>query len=193
MFKKLALATLAVGALALNAPAAQADAPTYDCRLRSTQQATITGQTYQGVLVGVIVHAEATVTIRCFVTVNGVVQAGADTGTGSGTVVATAQKDISFAAGDTDVVRVCAQYTSNHASGTVCTTVGIVQVPPQVVYDTIDGALAQVWPIVDPPICSVLKALAGNHGGVVVINSQGDVYVNGAPQYDCPPYDIVWG
>ncbi|HVF04242.1 MAG TPA: hypothetical protein VNA20_05325 [Frankiaceae bacterium] len=194
MFKKLALATLAVGALALNAPAAQADAPSYDCYLDASQQADVTGQTFQGVLAGVIVHADvsASVTIRCYVTVNGVVQGGADTGVGSGTGVATAQKDVSFAAGDADVVKVCAQYTSNHGSGTVCTTVGVSQIPPQVVFDTIDGALAQVWPIVDPPVCDQLEDRAGTYGPVY-INDQGDVYVDGEPQWDCPPYDVVWG
>ncbi|HVF03668.1 MAG TPA: hypothetical protein VNA20_02395 [Frankiaceae bacterium] len=189
------MATLAVGALALNAPAAQADVPSFDCRLRSVQQDTVTGQSFQGVLVGVIAHADpSAVSIRCYITVNGVPQSGADTGTGSGTSVATAQKDISFTAGDTDVVRICYVYTSAHGNGSGCITVGIIQVPPQVVYDTIDGALEQVWPIIDPPICSVLKLLAGSHaGGAVVVNSQGDVYVNNEPQYDCPPYDIVWG
>ncbi|HVF04250.1 MAG TPA: hypothetical protein VNA20_05370 [Frankiaceae bacterium] len=41
----------------------------------------------------------------------------------------------------------------------------------------------------DPPICAVLKLFAGRWFGVVVITSQGDVYVNGAPLYECPPYD----
>lgn len=42
----------------------------------------------------------------------------------------------------------------------------------------------------DPAACAVLKALAGSYAcGTIVINSQGDVYVNGETQYDCPPYD----
>ncbi|HVF06743.1 MAG TPA: hypothetical protein VNA20_18045 [Frankiaceae bacterium] len=192
MIKKLAMAALAVGALALNAPAAQADAPTVDCRLRSVQQDTVTGQTFQGALGGVIAHSDpTTVTIKCRVTVNGVTAASTDTGTGVG--VAATAKDISFAAGDADVVKVCADFTSSHGSGTICVTIGIIQVPPQVVYDTLDPVLDVVWGTVDPVVCAELKKLAGSYaGGAIVINSQGDVYVNNAPQYDCPPYDIVW-
>ncbi|HVF06936.1 MAG TPA: hypothetical protein VNA20_19015 [Frankiaceae bacterium] len=187
-----------MGALALNAPVAQADVPHSNCHLRSVQQDSVTGQSFQGVLVGGIAHADPTeVSIRCWITVNGVLQTGADTGApttangSKGTAVAVAQKDVSFTAGDTDVVRICYTYTSAHGNGNGCTTVGIIQVPPQVVYDTIDGALEQVWPIIDPPICSVLKQLAGTYGAppvVIVITSEGDIYVNGELVWDCPPY-----
>ncbi|HVF03867.1 MAG TPA: hypothetical protein VNA20_03425 [Frankiaceae bacterium] len=172
MVTKLALTTLAVSALAFSAPAAQADAPTYDCRYVASQEDTITGSTYQGVLVGYIVHADpSAVSIRCYVTVNGVPQSGADTGTGSGTTFATAQRDIEFTAGDTDIVRVCAQYTSSHVSGTTCAFYAPTRVP-------------RVWPVVDPPLCAVLMEVP--IGGT--IGSDGDVYVGGKRVYDCPPY-----
>ncbi|HVF06935.1 MAG TPA: hypothetical protein VNA20_19010 [Frankiaceae bacterium] len=191
MLRKLAAAAVAVGALALNASPAMADPPTYDCRLRAVQQDDVTGSTYEGVLAGVIVHDSA-VTIRCYITVNGVQADTTPTGTGTG--VAVTQKQVSFLAGDTDTVRLCIQWSAG-TGGTTCVPVVPPQVPPQVVYDTIDGVLWQVWPIV-PSICPYLKRLAGTWGTppgpVVFINSQGDVYVDGEPQWDCPPYDIVW-
>ncbi|HVF06745.1 MAG TPA: hypothetical protein VNA20_18055 [Frankiaceae bacterium] len=187
--KKLAMASLALSALALNAPAAQADQPTHDCRLRSVQQDTVTGQTHQGALAGVITHADTSnVSIRCRVTVNGVTVAATPVGTGPG--VATTESDVSFAAGDTDVVRVCADFTSAHGSGTVCVLVGITEVPPQVVWDTLDAALGELWPLIDPVVCEVLKQITGNHPGGVVVNDQGDVYVNGELVWDCPPYEV---
>ncbi|HVF04825.1 MAG TPA: hypothetical protein VNA20_08300 [Frankiaceae bacterium] len=191
MLKNLAVSTVAVAALALGTPAATADAPVYDCRLRSVQQDDVTGSAFQGVLTGVIAHADtSTVSIRCRITVNGVTRA--QTPVGSGTTVAATHADISFAAGDTDAVQVCADYSSGHGSGTTCVTVGIIQVPLQEVYDAVDDVYGWLIWGEGLTLCSVLQDLAGNYAGVLVINSQGDVYLNGEPQYDCPPYDIVW-
>ena len=41
----------------------------------------------------------------------------------------------------------------------------------------------------DYAACPALAAMAGSYG-VVTINSQGDIYVDGEPTWDCPPYDI---
>ncbi|HVF04826.1 MAG TPA: hypothetical protein VNA20_08305 [Frankiaceae bacterium] len=192
MLKNLAVLAVAVAALALGAPAATADAPSYDCRLRSVQQDDVTGSAYRGVLAGVIVHAEdSAVSIRCRVEVNGVTQA--QTPVGSGTTVAATHQEVSFAVGGSDVVRLCADHSSGHGSGTTCIIIVAPQIPPQILYDTIDALAAEVFQIIHNSfICSLLKLLAGNYSGVLVINSQGDVYLNGEPQWDCPPYDIVW-
>ncbi|HVF04827.1 MAG TPA: hypothetical protein VNA20_08310 [Frankiaceae bacterium] len=189
MLKNLAVSTVAAAALALGAPAATADAPVYDCRLRSVQQDDVTGSAYRGVLAGVIAHdADSALSIRCRITVNGVTQA--QTPVGSGTTVAATHQEVSFAAGGSDVVQVCADYSSGHGSGTTCITVGIIQIPPQEVYELFDNAPPPNW--YDSVVCPALKTLAGNHGGVLVVNGQGDVYVNGEPLWDCPPYDVFW-
>ncbi|HVF06930.1 MAG TPA: hypothetical protein VNA20_18985 [Frankiaceae bacterium] len=188
MSKRLATALLAAAALALPAPAALADAPAYDCRIRFMQEDDVTGGGYQARVVGVIAHPGGPVSIRCRITVNDrtVQQTYA-----SGDHVAVAADRFTFVASDIDVVALCADYTSDHASGTSCDTLGSTQIPPQVVYDTLESVLAQVWPVTDPVICGVLQAVAPGTGPVY-INGQGDVYVAGEPQWDCPPYDIVW-
>ncbi|HVF04233.1 MAG TPA: hypothetical protein VNA20_05280 [Frankiaceae bacterium] len=48
-----------------------------------------------------------------------------------------------------------------------------------------------VRPTVDPVACSLLWPLTG-HYGPIFIDVEGDVYVDGRPFHDCPPYDI-WG
>lgn len=87
-----------------------------------------------------------------------------------------------------DLVTVCADYTSDHGSGTVCNSHS-GPFPPRVVYDTVNDALTQVWAIVDPPVCAALTPLRPGVGPVH-ITSEGDVYVNGEPTWDCPPYGM---
>lgn len=186
MSRRLATAALAIAALALNAPAALADAPTYECRLRWVRQGGVTGDSFGGVLAGVIVHP-GPVSLRCRVTVNGVTQGQA---AASGDGVAVPAAEVSFTADDYAVVRVCADYTSTDGSGTTCITIGMTQNLPHVDYPP--GLMALIWRVVDPPICEVLKLLAPGTPPVFV-NSQGDVYVDGEPLWDCPPYDIDWG
>lgn len=186
-----ATATVCVGLVALTAPPAAADAPTFDCRLRAVSYAPVTGRRwFEGVLVGFVAHEPSPVSIACRVTVNDIVRDGTSPGAGVG--YAYTGGTVRFPAGEYDVVKVCAYYTSTHGSGTSCNVVQIVEVPPQVVYDTVDAAYP-VRPIVDPPLCAALQSLQGTWGGPplhVDINSQGDVWVNGMPVYDCPPYDL---
>lgn len=136
MRKRLAIVLATTSTVALSAPSARADAPTYLCTVAAVHQDDVTGWTFEGVLAGVIAHADAsTVSIRCYITVDGIAQSGADTGVGSGLSVATVQSPASFAAADTATVRVCAQYTSFHGSGTACRILSVSQVPPHVVED----------------------------------------------------------
>ncbi|HWL38378.1 MAG TPA: hypothetical protein VNQ77_19475, partial [Frankiaceae bacterium] len=44
---------------------------------------------------------------------------------------------------------------------------------------------------VDKVICPALALLTGTYGPVF-INAQGDIYIDGAPFWDCPPYDVIW-
>lgn len=45
------------------------------------------------------------------------------------------------------------------------------------------------WRQVMAAVCVFFAAMAGSYGPIVV-NTQGDVYINSEPQMDCPPYDI---
>jgi hypothetical protein len=183
LFKKIALASVALSALAFNAPAAMADEPVFDCNFRSVQQDDATGQNFEGAVVGYVVHTGA-VTIKCQITVNGSVVF--ETETGSGTGAATVSARITFAASDTDSVNLVAVATTEHGEHTKTHETTLTQVPPQAVIDLLDMIVIDY---VDPALCEVLKSLAPGVGPVV-INAQGDVYVNGEPQWDCPPYDI---
>lgn len=189
MLKSLIAMSLAV--LAYNAPAASADAPSYDCRLRSVQQDSVTGQTHEAALVGVIAHADSSsVSIRCRLTVDGVTQAATPVGTG--TAVAATQGNVSFAAGETSVVRICADYGSAHGSGTVCVTISTFRVPEafellSTVFQTFGSVFTDV---LDPTLCPVFEDVRSGDQSVVYVDNQGDVYVFGELYYDCPPYQI---
>lgn len=192
MSKRLATAALAVAGLAFSAPAALADRPTYDCLFRSAQEDMTTyGGSFRAALAGIIVHANDHVSIRCRLSVDDVPVA--ETSASGDSVAVTAREDMSFVSEDLSVVRVCADFTSAHRSGTTCRVIG-TSTPPRLVTDAIDDVqeqVSQVWPVVDPPVCAALMALAPGVGPVFV-NSQGDVYVDGEPQWDCSPYDVVW-
>ena len=199
MFKKIMMAGLAVGALALGAPAAQADDPTFDCNFNSVQQEASTGQSFEGAAYGYIVHAgDASATIRCYIAVNGGEASSTPTGTG-----VTAGR-LTYSAGDTDVVTFHAEYCTSHGCTTHDYETVRQEIPPQEVWDllfalaeTLDAALAPVFDaitniektVIDPAVCPVLAGLAGTYGPVT-INAQGDIFIDGEAFWDCPPYDI---
>ncbi|MDQ1537623.1 MAG: hypothetical protein QOE58_2016, partial [Actinomycetota bacterium] len=74
-----------------------------------------------------------------------------------------------------------------------CTPATALQVPPQVVYDTLNGVFINT---IDPTLCPILKAHAGNYGPFT-IESDGDVTgpdplnLGLNPYDDCPPYRTV--
>lgn len=181
MVKRIAAAFLAIVSIAVAAPAAYADQALFDCDVVAVQHEPLTGSAYWGVLSGWVAH-EGSNSINCRIEVNGVTQASSGVGVGVG--VATTAKDVYFWAGDTDVVQLCADHTSGHSSGSRCITLSIMQMPPQVVYDTIDSVVAEVH----QPLCVVLRWISGSYGPVV-IDSEGDVFVAWRPVYDCPPHD----
>lgn len=184
LLKKMLLVAAATSALALNTPVAHADPATGDCGFESVQQTDTTGQNYEGVAYGYAVHADGgEVTVRCYVTVNGSEEDSTDPGSGTG--VATSAGRVQFAATDTDNVQLCAEVTAHGETTTNCGDSTNTQIPPQEVIDLINSILV----LVDPTICQALAAVAGNYGPIV-IDGEGDVYLNGVLWYDCPPYVI---
>lgn len=183
------LIVLCVAVLSYTTPAASADSPEYDCGLRSVRQDTVTGQSSQGVLYGYAVHAADVVSIRCDIKVNGVQAASTPTAVGRSAAVTAG--DISYYAGHTDVVQVCASITTSHSSGYSCSTVGITQIPDLwEVLSTVFQSVGSVFTaILDPTLCPVFASASGEGIGPVAVNSQGDVYVADELYWDCPPYE----
>jgi hypothetical protein len=191
LFKKILISGLAVGALALGAPVAHADDPTFDCGFNSVQQADATGQNYEGAVYGYVIDTDATsVSIHCYVKVNGTaVPPGVS---GSGTVAAHAEGRITFTAQDTDDVQLCGDATVTHGSTTAtfthCDESTHTQVPPQEVIDILDALFIGT---IDPLLCPILQGLAGDYAGVITIGADGDLTVAGELIEDCPPYQPI--
>lgn len=119
MFRRCVAAVTTAAAVAIPMPPAMADAPLVDCRLSAPTFDPVTGSSFGGQLVGVIVHFDvSTVWIRCRVTVDNVTVDS--TPVGSGITFAFTSKQSSPEGYSTGVVRVCADYYSNHGSGTWC-------------------------------------------------------------------------
>ena len=206
MRTKMVAAMVAAGTIALGAPTAGASnhyAYLGGCDFRSVQQEDVTGQNYDGALVALAVLYSPDVaanpvagTITCDIQVNGAIAASIEA---SGTAVLATAARVSYAASDSDVVRLCETVTYRGGSGTTaCRDVANGAVPPQEVWDALDAAYetgrqiveALVKGVADPAVCPVLAGLSGEYGAVTV-NPQGDVYVVGDPLWDCPPYDLV--
>jgi hypothetical protein len=213
LLKKILISTLAIGALALNAPIAHADNPpaSVGCRFNGVTQATATGQdTWESVVEGWIVgDPNTTVSIRCEIRVSG--GGTYSTATVSGNTVATVEEHVTYVRTLTQTTTICAVWTDNNGgeSGEVCVPTTTTQIPPQevidalqVVFDLLNGIEVQY---VDPLICPIIDQLydAGLTGvpGVVEfvdgspdpLGADGDVdvYVAGTLFYDCPGYEPV--
>ena len=187
MFKKIMMAGLAVGALALGAPAAHADDPTFDCNFNSVQQEASTGQSFEGAAYGYVVHAgDAGATIRCYIAVNGSEVSSTPTGTG-----VTAGR-LTYSAGDTDVVTFHAEVCTSHGCSTHDYETVRQQIPPQEVIDALNAVIDllndNVFSQIDPTLCPLLAGLAGTYGPVT-IGADGDVSIDPLGLiWDCPPY-----
>ena len=199
MIKKILVASLAVGALALGAPAAHAEHAQFDCGFDTIAQETATGgqDTFTGAAYGFIVSPTPgeQVSIQCWVRVDG---ARVDeTPTGTGTNVATTADQVTYTATDTQDVDLCADWSAGSESGTTCFETTTTQIPPQEVIDLINSVFDLITQIeievVDPVLCPLLIQLDGvvpDVPGVVEINGQGDVFLAAEPFWDCPPYDL---
>ena len=154
MFKKSLVALLATSALAAAAPGASADAPTTDCAFDALQQEDATGQNYEGVARGFVAHSAGdAVSVQCYVKVNGGAVSATPTGTGTG--AATTVGRVTFAAGDVDVVALCASGTTSHGWYEHCAVVTNLHVPPQEVVDVLANGLDVVDAVVAPVLDTV--------------------------------------
>lgn len=192
MLKKLMIASLAVGALSLNAPAALASHGQADCGFDSLAQETATGgqDTYSGGAYGYVASptpGEA-VEVQCVIEVNGTPVSSTPTGTG--TNFATTAGPISFTAADTDTVEICTRWkVGDEQENYVCVGSTNTQIPPQEILDALD-AVFEATGAVDFLLCPLLAGLAPGVPGVVDIDSEGDVSIAGTPFWDCPPYGV---
>ncbi|HVF20920.1 MAG TPA: hypothetical protein VNA14_11860 [Mycobacteriales bacterium] len=172
---------------------------TASCAVQGLFEPNVTGQTYQLTVTGLAATGHnvpgetvGSVGVTCTVR-NGEGLSYSMEASGSG--IGAGSWTLSLAGADFSV---CASATAVYGARVfrtrpTCTSGGgaPIQVPPQVVYDTIDAVWAEVKALVDPVVCSVARDLAGNYGPAVV-NIQGDVYVNGERVHDCPPYEVDW-
>jgi hypothetical protein len=193
MLKKLLVAGVAVGMMALNAPIVHAAVILAGCGYYTDSQEWVTGgqDTSTGVAYGYAVFSDQdTHTLRCYFTVDG--SEVASTPTGSGSVFVITQATVTYTTVSTDV-DLC---TEIDGVTTSCGDATLTEIPPQAVIDALDSLFATLDSILipleeqlDPTICTVLKALAPGIPGVVDITADGDTTLVGVgPFYDCPPY-----
>ena len=173
------------------------------CGFDSVQQETATGQNYEGAAYGYAVNRTGgPISIRCYITVNGVPAAAGSTPTGTGIGSATTAGPISFEAATGADVEMC---TEVNGTTIECGDSTNTQIPPQEVIDLIIFLTS----IPDPLICPILEDLgdlfeANNLEipGVLEFGDQdgddpndpgdgGDVYIGGDLFWDCPPYEPV--
>jgi len=195
MFKKIAMAALAAGAVVAGSPAAFAAPSAVDCDFNSVSQASFTGgqDTFTGVARGYVVTGEPgnDVSVRCYVRVDGT--EFASTPTGSGPNAATTAGQVTYTASDIQDVDLCVEWTDGDESDVTCVETTTTQVPPQEVIDLIADSTAGL----DPLICGALQAAgvpaaANTVSGVTGIEldlDDCDIYVNGERFIDFVPYD----
>ena len=196
MFKKIAMAALAAGAVVAGSPVALAAAPAaVDCDFNSVSQASFTGgqDTFTGAARGFVVSATPgnAVSVRCLIKVNG--SEVASTPAGSGTTAAATGGQVTYTASDTDNVELCVAWTDGNDSGETCFETTTTQIPPQEVIDLIADGTAGL----DPIICAALQAAGvpaaantvSSVTGIALDLDDCDIYVNGERFIDFVPYD----
>ena len=123
------------------------------------------------------------VTVTCYLRVNGVEQPGAVVAA-SGAVAVVGGGPVTFESDwPSDYVDLCHRIDFTGPGDTTPTVEGC---PGPGCCDEFSP-----WEVIDPKVCPVLAATHGTYGPVFV-NEQGDVYVDGVPYFDCPPYDVIW-
>ena len=186
------LTLLAVTALAVVAPPVAAGHHRYDCGFDTVPVSS--GGDYAGVAYGYVAgDADDTVSVSCVIKVNGM--AAASTPTASGTAAAVTHGPVAYRAGVFDDLDVCAVHSVNGVTAEACSAVFRDSLPPPAYWEVVEILLdfvLELQPIwLGPTVCATLASMAGSYGPLV-INAQGDVFVAGEPQWDCPPYDIEW-
>ncbi|HVF04066.1 MAG TPA: hypothetical protein VNA20_04435 [Frankiaceae bacterium] len=129
-------------------------------------------------------HNDVTITsLTCTIKINSVVLPPPYVATTVGPVAVLPPTTKPIPATMTDIIEVCEAATTVDAhfqskSFQVCRYASTLSVPPQ-----------EVKHLVDPPLCAFLAMFAPiQFGTYLLIDTQGDVYVNGTLVYDCPPY-----
>jgi hypothetical protein len=185
MLKKLMLAGVAVGMMALNAPIAHAAVVRSGCGFESVSQATVTGETtFTGTAYGYAAFDDqASHTLRCYITVDGSEQATTPTGSGTGFVHT--EGTVTYSAAEGAHVEECTEINGTTVS---CGTADEQQIPPQEVIDLLNTIFAATG-LIDPTICPILASLSSVSAGL--ITPEGDVILPDpiGKVWDCPPYD----
>jgi hypothetical protein len=180
MLKKLMLAGVAAGMLALNAPIAHAAVVQSRCGFETLSSEGVTGgqDTFTGGAYGIAIFDDTSShTLRCYVTVDGVEQAS--TPTGSGTAVVTTEGQVTYNAAEGASVSLCTEIDGQTVG---CAAATETTIPPDEVNDLLAAG-------VDPIVCPVLALLSPGVPGVIDISPEGDVTLAGTiPFWDCPPY-----
>ena len=201
MKKKILLGGLAAGLVLAFSPMASADPGDVThggCFFNTDKNTTVTQGHDQGVIGdrSVTTHADNTplnAKVDCWIEINGVSQGVHTFGDGTAPVQAGADQ-ISFDTVDGDLVNLCQQthYGAGDGDSTVsCPGATQIQIPPQVVIDTVNGLFSGT---IDPAVCPILKAHAGTYGPITIEGDDGDVVgpdplaLGLNPYDDCPPY-----
>lgn len=175
------LCALAAG-LATPAPAAVASHETAYCGFTAGSLAVTTPEQVEGTAYGYVVAPGDLVSIRCEVRVNGAAVSATPTSAVTPTVAVVAGH-VGFDTSQAVTIELCAVYTTAHGTRTGCRDLTRQQVPPQEVFDAVDAATGAV----DAATCATIGELAPD-AGPVSVDPEGDVYVFGDRQWDCPPY-----
>jgi hypothetical protein len=159
-----------------------------------------TGVVYQGVLGDASVTQDGAgnpigATVTCQVRVNGNFDPATQKVFSGPSGVQAGVAQLMYTALPGDFVSLCedVHFADGTDTGLVCQAATEIKNPPQGITDTLDTVFDLV---VDPIVCPVLRSLAGTYPLVVrtlVIELDGDVYINGGDQtfiYDCPPYAV---
>lgn len=197
MLERLVTLCVAAAALTLHVPGASADHVSTFCELRAAEYSLVTGEyTWEGIAYGYVSgHLGEQVSARCVVRVNGGIRAA--TAWNTGTTLVTMSDRVTYVRMASEVVQVCAQYTTSHGYTETCFATTTMQVPPQEVIDAISLAGDLVRQAgkdyADPLVCPVLQSLNGSYGIIEIRpgsgGTGGDVYVDGTRVYDCPFYE----
>jgi hypothetical protein len=173
------------------------------CFFDTNSQATATNGAYIGIIgdrsVTTTVATPPTPvsgTVSCKIQVNGADASGTEHSysDANGSGVQAGGDQIAFTAADEDVVTLCQKTVYAGGAETDdwdCAESMHVQIPPQVVYDTLDDLFINT---IDPAVCPILKANAGTYGPITIEADDGDVYgpdpldLGLNPYDDCPVY-----
>lgn len=191
------IVTLAVAAIAVVAPPSQASHTGHACGIAVAGRTVTGGDTWTGVVYGAVVASGENVSIRCYLTVDGVVVPGGSTGTMTGTTATLTATTVSYRAPDSQSVEVCTEWTAGSEGGTSCdiSVNATAPVPPgtEALFDAFWDLWWGFWSVadpIDPMDCPILASLSPGVPGIVDVMSDGDVVVLGNWLWDCPPYDV---